>query len=166
MALTKCAECGNEVSTQAKTCPKCGAKVKTRKTSGRLWVLVAALVIVSVAVGNLATKEATDNEASRLAALSPEQRTAELAKKKEESDLSSARYACRKFVEKTLHDPASAKFDEPSTYWAEKRKKNIYSVQVKLSAKNGFNATRKSVMDCKLKSIGESWALVALKEIN
>jgi len=28
MALIKCTECGNEVSTTAKTCPKCGAKVK------------------------------------------------------------------------------------------------------------------------------------------
>ncbi len=27
MALIKCVECGNEVSTTAKTCPKCGAKV-------------------------------------------------------------------------------------------------------------------------------------------
>jgi hypothetical protein len=30
MALLKCKECGNEVSDQAKACPKCGAKVKKR----------------------------------------------------------------------------------------------------------------------------------------
>lgn len=28
MALTKCKECGNEVSTEAEACPKCGAKLK------------------------------------------------------------------------------------------------------------------------------------------
>lgn len=27
MALTACKECGNEISTKAKACPKCGAKV-------------------------------------------------------------------------------------------------------------------------------------------
>ena len=29
MALTKCPECGNEVSTKAKACPGCGAPVKS-----------------------------------------------------------------------------------------------------------------------------------------
>ncbi|MGN0612793.1 MAG: zinc ribbon domain-containing protein [Porcipelethomonas sp.] len=28
MALTKCSECGNEVSDQANSCPKCGAPIK------------------------------------------------------------------------------------------------------------------------------------------
>jgi predicted amidophosphoribosyltransferase len=28
MALIKCGECGREVSTTAKVCPQCGAKVK------------------------------------------------------------------------------------------------------------------------------------------
>lgn len=30
MALIKCKECGAEVSSEAKSCPKCGAKVKTK----------------------------------------------------------------------------------------------------------------------------------------
>ena len=29
MALIKCTECGNEVSTKAKACPNCGAPVKS-----------------------------------------------------------------------------------------------------------------------------------------
>ena len=33
MAMTKCGECGNEISTTAKACPKCGAVVPGR----RLW---------------------------------------------------------------------------------------------------------------------------------
>ncbi len=33
MALIKCQECGNEVSTTAKTCPKCGAKVVGAETT-------------------------------------------------------------------------------------------------------------------------------------
>lgn len=166
MALTKCHECGNDVSTQAKACPKCGAKVKKpRRTHGRLWILLGALLAVSIIVGNITTQTAADEEASRLAALNPEQRAAEIARQKDESDLSSARFACRKFVEQSLHDPASAQFEDPLTYPAEKSKKDIYRVQVRLSAKNGFNATRKFVMDCRLKSAGSSWVLIALNEI-
>ena len=33
MALVKCHECGTEISTETKTCPKCGARNKKRKTS-------------------------------------------------------------------------------------------------------------------------------------
>ncbi|MEQ1663206.1 MAG: zinc ribbon domain-containing protein [Thiobacillus sp.] len=45
MSLIKCHECGNEVSTEAKTCPKCGAKVK-KPTS-----LAAKLVVVLIGIG-------------------------------------------------------------------------------------------------------------------
>jgi hypothetical protein len=38
MALIKCKECGKEVSSEAKTCPYCGAKPKT-KTSLFTWVI-------------------------------------------------------------------------------------------------------------------------------
>ena len=31
MALIKCSECGNEVSEQANSCPKCGAPIKTER---------------------------------------------------------------------------------------------------------------------------------------
>lgn len=48
MALIKCHECGTEVSTEAKTCPKCGAKVK-KPTSVALKVLLGFVAIVIVA---------------------------------------------------------------------------------------------------------------------
>lgn len=44
MALVKCKECGSEVSTKAKVCPKCGAKAP-KKTSLLSW-LVAGLMAV------------------------------------------------------------------------------------------------------------------------
>jgi zinc-ribbon domain len=45
MALVKCRECGNEVSIEAKTCPKCGAR--TRKTIGIANIIgVIALLII------------------------------------------------------------------------------------------------------------------------
>jgi hypothetical protein len=43
MALVACKECGNEVSTTAKACPKCGAKVPRTK-----WWLWGPLLAVSL----------------------------------------------------------------------------------------------------------------------
>jgi len=42
MALKKCKECGNEVSTKAESCPKCGAVLK-KKTA---WGYIAAVLIL------------------------------------------------------------------------------------------------------------------------
>lgn len=52
MGLQKCKECGNDVSTQAKSCPKCGAVIK--KNSGRLFALVflATLSVIGVISSN------------------------------------------------------------------------------------------------------------------
>lgn len=54
MALKKCRECGNEVSTKAESCPKCGAVLK-KKTSGCAGCLAAGLVgfIVLGVIGSL-----------------------------------------------------------------------------------------------------------------
>jgi len=46
MALKKCGECGNDVSTKAASCPKCGAVLK--KKTGCLGYIGAALLIFIV----------------------------------------------------------------------------------------------------------------------
>jgi len=46
MALKKCKECGNEVSTKAASCPKCGAVIK--KKTGCLGYIGAAFLIFIV----------------------------------------------------------------------------------------------------------------------
>jgi RNA polymerase subunit RPABC4/transcription elongation factor Spt4 len=46
MALVKCKECGEKVSTKAKACPKCGAK-SPKKTSVVTW-LVLVLIVAGV----------------------------------------------------------------------------------------------------------------------
>jgi uncharacterized paraquat-inducible protein A len=47
MAMQKCKECGNEVSSKAAACPKCGAPVE-KKTS---WVAWGCLTLVILLVG-------------------------------------------------------------------------------------------------------------------
>lgn len=43
MALIKCKECNEQVSTKAKSCPKCGAVV-AQKTSGVTWLILFLLI--------------------------------------------------------------------------------------------------------------------------
>jgi hypothetical protein len=45
MALVKCKECGEEISTKAKTCPKCAAKAP-KKISLFTWFVLIAIVFV------------------------------------------------------------------------------------------------------------------------
>lgn len=45
MALVKCKECGEQVSTSAQSCPKCGAKAP-KKTSFFTWLVLIFIVIV------------------------------------------------------------------------------------------------------------------------
>jgi hypothetical protein len=54
MPLITCKECGNEVSSEAKACPKCGARVK-RRSLAWLWVLIVPLgifVVFAIIGGN------------------------------------------------------------------------------------------------------------------
>ncbi|MDD2581999.1 MAG: hypothetical protein PHR66_08405 [Desulfuromonadaceae bacterium] len=46
MAITKCKECGNEVSTKADSCPKCGAKIKKSIGCGGLILVFIVLGII------------------------------------------------------------------------------------------------------------------------
>ena len=48
MAMTKCKECNNEISTKADQCPKCGAKQKR----SIIWPLIIAFVAIGL-LGNL-----------------------------------------------------------------------------------------------------------------
>lgn len=45
MALIKCKECGNQISSSAKSCPKCGAKVKSSGCFGKLFKIAIYIVI-------------------------------------------------------------------------------------------------------------------------
>ena len=49
MALKKCKECGNEVSTKAASCPKCGAVLK-KKTGCLAYIGAAFLILIILGV--------------------------------------------------------------------------------------------------------------------
>ena len=60
MALTKCHECGHEVSTQAKACPTCGAPVK-KPSGARLGLFLLAVLGVLSFIG-LATRDRSTSD--------------------------------------------------------------------------------------------------------
>jgi hypothetical protein len=79
MALTKCKECGNEVSTTAETCPKCGAKVKKR-TGCLTWAVAGFMVLVLIGIISNNLDESEKQEVQRQQA--DVQRKREAAKQK------------------------------------------------------------------------------------
>jgi RNA polymerase subunit RPABC4/transcription elongation factor Spt4 len=58
MALSSCKECGNEVSTEASACPKCGAKVP--RTKWWLWVPLGLVVVLFVFGAITGPKDTTE----------------------------------------------------------------------------------------------------------
>ncbi|ENX60732.1 conserved hypothetical protein [Acinetobacter proteolyticus] len=72
MALINCKECGVQVSTQAKACPSCGAKVK-KPTSVLTWIILG-LVVFGVFGAMLGGGNGSNgNTASTAPALSPKE---------------------------------------------------------------------------------------------
>jgi hypothetical protein len=65
MALQKCHECHREVSSEAKTCPSCGAKVR-KKTSVLVWIIVGL-----VGFGVLSSMFAGTSDPPKVATTSP-----------------------------------------------------------------------------------------------
>ena len=99
MALINCHECKREVSTEAKTCPSCGAKVRLPKkpvspTMKAFFVLLGVGVFASVAIESNRKEETTKASEQRLASMTHEQRESEkTTKTKRDSQLHSVR--CR-----------------------------------------------------------------------
>lgn len=60
MSLKKCNECGNMVSTSARACPQCGAKVP--KTKWWLWIPLG-IVVLFIAAGVMLPEDPSRNKA-------------------------------------------------------------------------------------------------------
>jgi hypothetical protein len=75
MALINCHECGSPVSTEAKACPKCGAKPKPIKSgipgesagAGSVFLFVGALLLCAVAVMSMFSPSRTHGVPEKLA---------------------------------------------------------------------------------------------------
>lgn len=136
MALIKCKECGGEVSSKAKTCPKCGASVGRRGIGcGTLVGYAVLLLIVIPMVIGLIIAAIDDSEPEPAPAPAPakQQLTPEEAAEKEKKDkavqLAAAGAATLK---KTMRDPDS--FELESALVIEESGAVCYTYR----ARNGF----------------------------
>jgi len=109
MALIKCKECGNQVSSVAKTCPGCGAKTPKRHTKAQwLFIGLATVGIVSC-IANTQNKE--EAAAAVEAKKTPEQRAAESAAKlKKEAEFQRV-VAGAKLLKQGAKNPKSFELD-------------------------------------------------------
>jgi len=81
VALTRCKECGGQVSTKATACPGCGARIVRTHCFTKLVLGFIVLSALLAGIGSQISEEAKKvdvaREAARRAALNPEQRAAE-----------------------------------------------------------------------------------------
>jgi hypothetical protein len=66
MAMTKCTECGNEISTKADACPKCGAKQVRTSGCARIVLILFGLFVLLLIIGQCspATTDGTSSSSA------------------------------------------------------------------------------------------------------
>ena len=95
MALTKCKECGHQISKTAAACPNCGAKVKRTSLFTKIVGGFFAFIVLMMVIGHLSVEEERSKKVAeeaaqrqavqvRLAAMTPEQQAEEEQKRKEQ----------------------------------------------------------------------------------
>lgn len=163
MALIKCHECGKDVSTEAKACPSCGAKVVLPKKKSRMGRLFLYALVGVILVGVI---QAVVQEENPPKPLTPE----ESANQKKNEKLAVLAKQCTRAIEASLKFPEGAKIPNPySAFERDKfymgESKGRYEVQVTFEARNGFNAMKRSVVECKWKKVGDDFRSLGMKTI-
>ena len=162
MALQKCHECGNDVSSEAKTCPKCGAPVvpppkvetKQEKVIGNI---VAALIIGATifyfASGNSDSKTDSKKAENECAA-------ADLSCLANKGVIAAGVY-CKDAVERfALHSVrwTDGTFDMKFSRfrWANEADGTITYIGDKVEFQNGFGAYSPMIYECDLAKDGKT----------
>lgn len=146
MSLIKCNECNKEISSTAESCPHCGAKpYKSYQPSGCFLVIIF-LVVLIIIVGLLPSNKRQPEKKSSI------------------TPYESAGGACLELIKLSLHDPDSAIFEHSSKNIITEESGNIYIVKRNVTAKNAFNAMRKSTFECKMRFDNDSWHAISIIE--
>lgn len=154
MALVACRECGEQISTEAKLCPKCGVtkpQPKSKKTGIGTWLVV---IFLALGVGPLLiaafNADPTASPATSAKAETPEQKLAREARDKQIVVAMTA----AKTIKNNLRDPDSLK-------WEDARANADGSVLcLEYRAKNGFggmNRTKAAYLNGKYTETTNAW---------
>ena len=139
MALIQCHECATEMSTEAKSCPKCGAK--PNKSASIVAVLI--VVLLGIAFVGVSTSGRDNSDA---APETPEQ----TALKEADMDRNSAATVTSRILRATMRDPDSLKYEtllvseDASTVCAQYRARNGFggmNREIFVSSEEGHSQT-------------------------
>jgi len=141
--LTKCKDCGQEISKKAKTCPHCGAKAPKRTSLFAWLVLFVGLYVLYAAATNHTPKSSSttvqksqSNNSIKATESYPVHATYDVSTLRTK-DLKLIAWADRAKdeVKKRLKDPDSAKFGK---VYVHQTQKNVWIVCGFVNAKNSF----------------------------
>lgn len=152
MALVKCTECNNQISTTADFCPHCGAKAKilvsmpqspvqskkTGVTHVSKWTVISLFAVITIGLLSISGGKRGRDEP-----------------KTEQDESSMAFIQCKAFVKEQLKAPSTADFGE---YWdshvmqvtdpGAKLGENTYQVTSYVDAQNSFGAKLRNKFTC------------------
>lgn len=176
MALVKCKECREKVSTKAKTCPSCGVKVKKPiPAGGIITVIILFLIMAMIIAGNSAPDMTPEQLAAReeaRATRQAERESAETEKQAQQeerrcSDQGMAFVMSQNFVKKRLRSPSTAKFPNVTSEGVRTQYLGncTHKVQAYVDSQNGFGATIRTQYYAELKKQPNvnSWSLINLQ---
>lgn len=130
MALKKCKECGNDVSSKADKCPNCGAPTKPKSIGcgGLLLIIIIIGIFGSIIGGN-------DTKSTKTKSSSTPKKPTEIVSN---SAWDGSVYQVERYLKNNLKDPDSFEAIE----WSPVSKVNLpthkYIVRCKYRAKNSF----------------------------
>ena len=156
MALKKCKECGNEVSTKAKKCPNCGAPVKASSSVGCL-TIIGVIFLIGLFGSLFDEKDSTTTTKTNVS-----------KKSWREQDNSTMAYLMMEdFVKQRLKAPKSADFPGIFDGRADHVKylgNQKYRIISYVDAQNSFGATIRNNFVGEIEQTSEDrWRLISLE---
>lgn len=140
MALTKCKECGKEVSKKAEKCPHCGAPAK-KKTKWTTWV-IAGLFAWAMFYGLLSPDNGTSTSKPQAPPKSPREQKIE----SQFSGWSGSHTVLEKTIISTMNDPDS--YEHVETRYGDKG--DYLIISTKFRGKNKFGGVITQVVTAKV----------------
>ena len=109
MSLRKCHECGNDVSTEASACPKCGAKIKhEKKPMSKVMLLFLVVIVLGITASIVESEKRETTEKAK----TPEQKAADAKENELLSRRITAAAAGMNLVKKNLRNPESVQWSD------------------------------------------------------
>lgn len=122
MAIVTCKECGDEVSTRGKTCPRCGAPITAGLTVAK--VLIPIIIVFSIWL-------LAEEESKRVATVDHQQSAVDNQRARDSLLLVKGQESVRS----ALKDPESAKFGQ---IYLNKNKDGLSAVCGEVNSKNSY----------------------------